>query len=264
MTTTAEQADQQAVLVEILTAAQVAALAEFAGVPDLSPEAAAGLIREIVEAVIREFADDAALAAADFYDELRDRMNYDDPFAATLAPEVDDDMVQQELSKALTPLFAGDEPNYDAATGRSLGVALDAIGAQYRDTIALSAEGDPVGTRYARYASATACAFCRLMSLRGAAYRSRESAIYVVGEIDPRDPSRQIRAPRGSRAEGEKYHDFCKCLVVPVFPGDTLEQPDYVSDWQEAYEAAVREAGGTARADLSAILAGMRTRLGAR
>jgi hypothetical protein len=101
------------------------------------------------------------------------------------------------------------------------------------------------------------------MATRGATYVTKESALYVVGEIDPRTHE-QTRAPRGPQPEGEKYHDDCRCIAVPQFPGDTLETPDYAAGWFNDYKAAAKAAGGSKRADLPTILANMRILTGAR
>ena len=85
-----------------------------------------------------------------------------------------------------------------------------------------------LGASWARYASATACAFCRLMSIRGAVYRSKRAASF-------------------------QSHDSCHCIAVPVRPGGSHTQPDYVSQWEKQYIQARRDAkSGDPKAILNA------------
>ena len=89
------------------------------------------------------------------------------------------------------------------------------------------------GSVWARYASANACAFCRLLSTRGAAYRSENTA-------------------------ATKVHDHCSC--IPVEDRDnSYEPPDYVSAWTDEYNAA-RDAAGSG--DPKQILAAWREQQG--
>lgn len=79
-----------------------------------------------------------------------------------------------------------------------------------RDTTLLNVQSTK--SRWARYASANACEFCRLLATRGAAYRSENTA-------------------------ATKVHDHCSC--IPVEDRDnTYEPPDYVNAWTDQYKAA--------------------------
>ena len=84
-----------------------------------------------------------------------------------------------------------------------------------RDTTLLNVQS--TGSGWARYASANACAFCRLLSTRGAAYRSEDTA-------------------------ATKVHDHCSCIPVED-RDDSYEPPDYVQRWQEEYQTARDLAG---------------------
>lgn len=264
MTTIEQVQEHQADMTAIQTLAIADLLAEAGDLAEVSPARAASLMRELVVDLVGVYGDEAAVEAADFYDELREAAVTATAvaFAAQIAPDLSTDEIQGALSWPLAPLFA-DVPDVDTAINRVAGKLGSLVGMMGQNTISLSAAVDPVGTRYARHASANACAFCQLMATRGAKYRSKDSAEFVVGEIDPRRGG-QARSPRGTQPEGEKYHDFCKCIAVPVFPGDTLEEAPYVADWRQAYEDAAKAAGGPTRANLSQILANMRVATGAR
>jgi len=84
-----------------------------------------------------------------------------------------------------------------------------------RDTVMLNAERENV--RFARYASATACGWCRVLATRGAVYRSAENAV--------------------------KGHDNCHCIAVPERAGNPYVPPDYVAGWLDEYNTARAEVG---------------------
>jgi hypothetical protein len=85
-----------------------------------------------------------------------------------------------------------------------------------RETLVSNAERE--GVRFARYASANACAWCRVLATREPVYKSAANAV--------------------------KGHDNCHCMAVPVRGGDTYTPPAYVADWLEEYNTARRQAGG--------------------
>jgi hypothetical protein len=97
-------------------------------------------------------------------------------------------------------------------------------------TVAHNADREHV--RYGRYASATACAFCRLLATRSTLYSSETAATRVVGRAG---------RTRGTRKIGDAYHDNCHCVAVPIRPGDDYHPPDYVQGWQADYENAMRD-----------------------
>ena len=85
-----------------------------------------------------------------------------------------------------------------------------------RDTIVLNAERE--GVKYARYASANACPWCRVLATREAAYHTADNAV--------------------------KGHDNCHCIAVPVRGDDAYTPPDYVQGWLQEYNDARGEVGG--------------------
>jgi hypothetical protein len=97
-------------------------------------------------------------------------------------------------------------------------------------TIVHNADREHVG--YARYASATACSFCRVLATRTKLYTSEAAATHVVGRAG---------RTRGPRKIGDLYHDNCHCVAVPIRPGDDYQPPDYVKGWQDDYENALRD-----------------------
>lgn len=167
----------------------------------------------------------------------------------------------------------------DAALSRLAGFAQRAIFGAARETVLTNSQAES-GSTWARHASGTACAFCRMMATRGDVYASKAAAISVVGrgrEMSLAD--RKIRAAggerrqggqfaaggiktRGSQKRGDKYHDKCHCIAVEVRPGQRYTPPSYVDEWNEEYKAAVLATPGVGEfgaIDLSAVLAHMRS-----
>ena len=131
-----------------------------------------------------------------------------------------------------------------------------------RETIVENAEVEP-GARWARHASANACEFCRMVATRGAVYTSESAASRVGGRgVDESTNigrrrggrARGIRA-RGNQSIGDKYHDHCHCIAVPVRPGQSYNPPSYVEEWEAEYTRARQAADGV---DAKSILSAWR------
>ena len=152
-----------------------------------------------------------------------------------------------------------------------------------RDTITTAALADDGANGWARHASANACAFCAMLATRGAVYKTQAGALSVTGVNLGGTDYRKMRRTgatregilRGSRATtidqggrkgratkrplGERYHDHCHCVAIPVF--GTYEPAPYVAGWRQVYaDSTVRRPGGAI--DTKATLAEMRKALG--
>lgn len=266
MASLSEQTAYQAEMQAIATLA-IADLVDGVGsYASLSPERAAALVRDLMPELVAEYGMQAADLSADFYDEARYvalGAAAAAGYSATTPPVPGEEVVQDALGWALAPLFAPEAPDNLTALKRSAGKLQKLVAGHGRDTVEWNAANDPVGTRYMRHASANACAFCRMLATREATYLTAESAVRVVGEVDPRSTGSTVRGPRGTQELGEKYHDNCKCIAVPVFPGDRYEAAPHIKEWGNQYTAASR-ATGTKRADVGALLAKWRELYGAR
>lgn len=100
--------------------------------------------------------------------------------------------------------------------GAVVGSAERQVFTASRETVLENARREKV--RFARYASANACSWCRVLATRDPVYYSAENAL--------------------------KGHDNCHCMAVPVRSGDTYEPPEYVNRWRDEYAAARDEVGG--------------------
>lgn len=165
----------------------------------------------------------AALAAADFYDEVRDASDY----LAELAPPAPPDQVNPSARWAVTPIFS-ESPDEVAALGRIQSVADRLVVNQGHDTVFRSGSRDPRDPLYARVPVGKTCAWCRLLASRGAVYRSQATAM-------------------------RSSHDKCDCKLTPVFGGDSL--PYDPEPYRDEYLAARRS---TDSASSTQVLAEMR------
>lgn len=90
-------------------------------------------------------------------------------------------------------------------------------------------------TLWARMTHYNACQFCKILETRDPVYGSAKSALGVVGRgAKPK--------PRGRQALGSKYHDHCRCSVVPVRPGESYHPlNDSNDEWMTWYAKAVEK-----------------------
>jgi hypothetical protein len=198
----------------------------------------AAFVRQAFPEVVTPFAATAADLAATWYDESPSPTNY------IAKPGALPDPKQLESSADWALGADGRE-----AVGRMQGTAQRAIFDSARDTIVSNVESES-GSKWVRYASANACAFCALMATREAIYVSEHSALRVVGR--GKDFSHNFNADgtrkaggqaggvklRGTQKLGDKYHDDCHCVAVEVRPGGRYEPPAHVRDWKRAYQDA--------------------------
>lgn len=211
--------------------------------------------------------------AAFWYDEAGSAAS---GFVASPAPPPDVEKLAKSAQWALSGLGA-------EGLDRLQGTLQRAIFDSARETTILNADNE-TGSRWARHASANACAFCAMLATRGAVFASEKSAVRVVGAgKEMTEADRRIRGdrtgivrnrkhqfvsggvkPRGGRSLGDRYHDHCHCVAIEVRPGWSYQPPDYVDKWEAAYIEASRAArtGKHGAIDTTAVLAHMREALG--
>lgn len=185
--------------------------------------------------LVAAYGDAAALAAADWYEELRAQADAPGRFRAVMAEPAPQDQAAAVARWAIDPLFSA-QPDQQAALEHLSGGVQRLVLQPARETIAASVGEDPADARWARVPGrADPCSWCRILASRGAVYESEASA----GGLDM-----------------TSYHGNCGCVATPVWPGE--QEPYDVDRYFEEYSAARAKAGG----DPKAILAQMRTDLG--
>lgn len=166
----------------------------------------------------------------------------------------------------------------DTALRRMSGTLQRAIFDGARETIVLNVESES-GSKWARYASPNACAFCKVMATREAVYASAHSATRVVGRgkdfatnFDAKGKRKRGGQAggvklRGTQKLGEKYHDDCHCVAIEIRPGSSYDPPDHIREWQQAYQDAFNAVPDGTPYDnknsvLKAVLSNMRSDFG--
>ncbi|MGW4090048.1 VG15 protein [Nocardia sp. NPDC004750] len=230
----------------------------------------AAFVIEAFPEVIDPFAALAADTAAVWYE--------DSPSTSDYVPTAGPLPVAEQLQASATWALGA---NGIEGLARLQGTTQRAVFDAARDTVLHNVDSES-GAKWARHASANACAFCALMASRGAVYTSKAAAERVVGRGKEMSlAERRIRAAGGTRIGGhtaaggirergvqklgKKYHDHCHCIAVEVRPGQSYQPPDYVQKWDEAYIVASRETPKVGKYDAidpTAVLAHMRASLG--
>ena len=232
MPTLAEAQAHRAASEDVATLALAELVGTWDSLPLDDPKRLAERLASVLGELVHDFGPMIGAVAADWYEELR--------------------QVEVEIQSAYTALLGdlpGDEVLIDTAgwassaayidTDKALrdaGTALDRLLLNVdRQTIETNVRRDPAAPRFARYASASACAFCAMNAQRGPVYRSEVAA-------------------------AGKYHRGCRCIAVPVWDVKGYDEAPYVAGWRDAYHAA-RDAGAS---DMTSILAHMRANAGLR
>lgn len=187
---------------------------------DLDSEAFRALIIEAFPELVDPYAAAAAELGAVWYDDSAPELDYIAKPAALPAAE----MLSSSAEWALGA-------SGDLALGRLAGAAQRSVWNANRRTIVENSRTE-AGARWARAVSGDACAFCAMLSTRGAAYRSESTADF-------------------------RSHDHCRCQAKEVRPGQTFTPAAHVARYEDAYRKASESATGT-----DAILAEMRLILG--
>lgn len=155
------------------------------------------------------FVEMAAMLAADWFEASLP----DSPYMAVTADPIPRDRLE---ASARWALYTPGDPQ-----GQLSGTLQRAVFDGARETTRVNVER--TNAKWARYASANACEFCRLMAIRGAVYHG----------------------------EPGNFHDNDRCIAVEDRTGD-YQPPDYVSRWEDEYSAARRVAGGDTKQILAA------------
>ena len=183
--------------------AQLAAVAVTRTTELLRSTQDVAVVQEAYPVVVDPFIAASGQVSAEWYSSLDPEAE----FAVEAAPPPATAALQTNVRWALTQL----DP-----IGALTGSAERQVFSMSRDTVAVNADRERV--RFARYASANACPWCRVLATRGAVYRAADLAV--------------------------KGHDNCHCIAVPERGGNTYTPPDYVAGWLDEYTTARGEVGG--------------------
>lgn len=155
-----------------------------------SPEAARDAFIELAPMLTNRYGEVAAVIGAEYFEEVTGAM-------ARIAALTDEDQVVGSVRALAGDFWTADR---EAAFHRmATSITRHAL-QPGRTTIAESSTR--AGLVYARAPEPGACAWCIMISSRGAVYGSRRAA--------------------GARDAGNEFHDNCRCAQEPVKPGDEL------------------------------------------
>lgn len=197
----------------------------------------------------------AAEVAAEWYTQLRAGSSLGGSFVVRLPDGVPSEQLEAGLRYALSPLFQPERFIGSDILTMLAGFSQRMIADAGRDTIVSSVRADSPRVFYMRVPQPGCCAFCGLMASRGAVYRSEESAGAVVGRgVDPAETvgkrggqGRGVKV-RGLQSKGDRFHDFCRCVVAPGFPG---EDDSFLAETAAKYSEMYSDSVGLKQSDYS-------------
>lgn len=179
----------------------------------------------------------AAFLAAEVYDGQRVAAGVTGRFSVDLAEGPPAEQVEASLRWATKDIWPRDveDPRTTWAQSQPQAVRLataetKTAGAveklvldQGRETTRRAVRSDRAAVGYARAAALGCCAFCALMSSRGAIYKDLDSVGREANE-------------RFTGADSViKYHDFCRCQPIAVFAGQRFELSSHAAGWDRLY-----------------------------
>ena len=186
--------------------------------------------------VIAQYAQVSSSLAAEYYDTQRDAAGASGVFVAATAEPPKPDQTEASLrwaTKDLWPRDPEDPKTTDAqrepfdvrleqAEKKAEAVAQKLVTDTGRDTVQGAVRSDRQAVAWARSAALGACAFCRMLAIRG--------AVFKQDTVD-------FRA-----------HSGCHCMSIPVFKGQQFELSDKAKEWERLYrEYAAPYAGDQLR-----------------
>lgn len=155
------------------------------------------LLVGLLPGLIEPYVGVAGEIAATWYEELRERVEDSALAAGVYGATVRPEQVAAMARYAVSPLFGQSSSTVLALASGSVQRLIAGAG---RTTVRENARRDRTRVGYARIPRPGCCAFCSLMASRGTSYRSEATA----------------------GGQGNEFHDRCRCVVAPVFRGDTF------------------------------------------
>lgn len=216
-----------------------AGLAELDGllssVAGEAPRVQRAALKELVPELGAQYVNATSLTASQFFEELMEMQGVKTPRAPELAP-----LPERKRWQSLIDWSADDDVfqylGPDMVYSRIAGGFTKQMTETASDTMIGNAQLLEAAMSAQRVPKPGCCAFCSMLASRGAVY-STTSAGQVVGRGKPvgSHPLAKGVRPRGSRALGEKFHDFCRCEVVPVTPDNYVELQSIEKKHLDAY-----------------------------
>lgn len=191
---------------------------------------------DAVTQVVDRYSQTSATLAADFYDGEREVAGMPGSFTVPVADPPPDEQVDASLRWATKDLWSRSEPDATVAQLEPLDVRLEAAMNKAdgvvdrlvlnagRETVLQAVRQDPQAVAWARSAALGCCSFCALMASRGATYRTAGTA--------GRDANARFEGDTGEA----KFHNWCRCVVIPVYRGQVFELSPHAAEWDQLYK----------------------------
>jgi hypothetical protein len=201
---------QETTNLAIATTVEVTNLLRDRPIPEIAQQ-----LRLTMPAITTEFNGIAAVVGANNYNVDRSRLNLASQYEAIPLPEPVLTQTQAAVGFGIAQLTK-DVP-FETFQSTLAGSVQRLVLQGDRDTIQFNVLTDPDGTSYERVPRANACAFCMTM------------AAVATDETNLRQDY------------FDKYHNFCRCVINPIFTGQSqTELPEY-KQAREAYSLANSE-----------------------
>lgn len=238
MTTLEDVRAYQSVMDDLTTVAVGQVNRLLVEIADPNPVVVRDLLVELLPGLVEPYVVAAGDLAATWYEDLRGRV--EDSFfqAGVFGALVEPERVAAIARWSVTPLF--DRSVESTVLTRAAGSVQRLVAGAGRETVRRNAARDRVRVGYARVPRPGCCAFCSMTASRGAVYGSEQSAGGV----------------------GNTFHDSCRCVVAPVFRGDTFAR-DVSAEHRAIYQQSIAFRDDRA-IDVQQTLANMRAIAGSR
>jgi len=225
------------------------------------------LLSQVIPDLVGPYMTAAGELSASWYEDLRAVVAARGSFHAQASTRWVGEAQATAISRwAVAPLADADD--VAGTLARLAGAAQRMLFDAARGVVEGNVARDPVVVGYQRMPRPGCCAFCGMLAARGAVYRSSESAGGVVGRGSTRtgydDAGTRLTGgigggvkARGVMNLGDRFHDDCYCVVMPVYFGTEMAElaSAETAQYEAMYAAAASAAEGTST---KAILAGWR------
>lgn len=195
---------------------------------DLSnPENVRNELLDFVPALVQQYGDVAATAAAEWYEELR-RAAIGGSYQAVTAGTADPEAIAGSVRYAAGSLFS-DSPQ--DALALINGAVQRLVQYSGRETVTRNVATDRSKPRFARVPQGVTCAWCTLLASRGFVYHSKRTA-----------------------GETKHFHDDCDCQIVPSWDKSPYIEGYDPEEMYGQYMTAREAAGSGNQRDIAAAM----------
>jgi hypothetical protein len=197
----------QTTTLAIAQTVQITNLLQDRPIPELAYQ-----LRRTMPAVTDTFANATGQIGALAYNESREVARLETEFVAKPKKANTTEAIQAAIGFGIAQLTKG--KTYETFQSTLAGSVQRLVLDGDRETVELNIVLDPDGARYERVPSPGACAFCLTMA--------------AVAEVQRDNVF-------------DKYHNYCRCTIMPIFKGQSGTQLPEYKQAREAYSLATKE-----------------------